>query len=127
MQTPLAQVVEPVHPVPPHCPYRATLPVAAEVVAAFEVVDVVLTLVAKVVGVGVGVVDVTVPNSVLPRPTVAPLPTSRFNSHHVRRPNRAQCGGGREPNLGRLPWNGDNRDLEHREQIGAAQSVATVA
>lgn len=49
----------PVHPIPPHWPYRAAPPVAAEVVAAFVLVDVVLTLVAKVVGVGVGVVDVT--------------------------------------------------------------------
>lgn len=54
MQVPLAQVVAPAHPTPPHCPYRGAVPppVAAEVVAAFEVV-VLLVLVTKVVGFGV--------------------------------------------------------------------------
>lgn len=52
MQTPVAQAVGPVHPIPPHCPYNG----ATAVVVTVAVVVVVVVVIEPVVVVGVAAV-----------------------------------------------------------------------
>jgi hypothetical protein len=49
VQVPAAQVVGPVHPLPPHCPYKGAPVPAAVLVAGFVLMLVVFVLVTRVV------------------------------------------------------------------------------
>jgi len=71
---PLEHTVEPVYPIPPHCPYFATVPDPVVVVVVFDVVFVVVVF---------DVVFVVVAADVVPLPPLEPEPLFAFISFAI--------------------------------------------